>query len=57
MDVPRKIKDHAHALFDLQDLGIRKNLQPKQTKDGSKANFTKVCLSMTIRKKLFFMMF
>ena len=54
LDIPGKTKDHANARFDLKDLGIRKKLQPKETKDGRKAKFVKACFSMTTEEKTIF---
>ncbi|XP_016195242.1 uncharacterized protein LOC107636233 [Arachis ipaensis] len=54
LDIPGKMKDHAAARFDLKDMGIRKNLQPKDTKDGKKTKLAKACFSMTPAEKIIF---
>ncbi|XP_072087746.1 uncharacterized protein [Arachis hypogaea] len=54
LDIPGKTKDHAAARFDLKDMGIRKNLQPKDTKDGKKTKLAKACFSMTPAEKTIF---
>ncbi|XP_057756143.1 uncharacterized protein LOC130975353 [Arachis stenosperma] len=54
LDIPGKTKDHAVARFDLKDMGIRKNLQPKDTKDGKKTKLAKACFSMTPAEKIIF---
>ncbi|XP_072071886.1 uncharacterized protein [Arachis hypogaea] len=54
LDIPRKTKDHAAARFDLKDMGIRKNLQPKDMKDGKKTKLAKACFSMTLAEKIVF---
>ena len=41
LDIPRKKKDHSNACFDLNNLGIRKKLQPNEIKDGKKSKFAK----------------
>ncbi|XP_075088329.1 uncharacterized protein LOC142170337 [Nicotiana tabacum] len=47
LDILGKTKDHADARYDLNEMGIRKNLQPKDTKDGKRTKFAKACFSMT----------
>ncbi|XP_016164774.1 uncharacterized protein LOC107607320 [Arachis ipaensis] len=54
LDIPGKTKDHAAARFDLKDMGIRKNLQPRDTKDGKKTKLAKACFSMTPAEKTIF---
>ncbi|OMP05337.1 Transposon, En/Spm-like protein [Corchorus capsularis] len=34
LDIPGKSKDHAKAMFDLKDMGIRRNLQPQESYDS-----------------------
>ncbi|XP_019256476.1 PREDICTED: uncharacterized protein LOC109234890 [Nicotiana attenuata] len=47
-------KDHANARYDLKEMGIRKNHQPKDTKDGKRKKFAKACFSMTNGEKSVF---
>ncbi|XP_019255072.1 PREDICTED: uncharacterized protein LOC109233652 [Nicotiana attenuata] len=54
LDIPGKTKDHANARYDLKEMGIRKNLQPKDTKDGKRTKFAKACFSMTNGEKSVF---
>ncbi|XP_072066865.1 uncharacterized protein [Arachis hypogaea] len=54
LDIPGKTKDHAAARFDLKDMGIGKNLQPKDIKDGKKTKLAKACFSMTPAEKTIF---
>ena len=54
LDISGKTKDHAKARFDLKEMGIRKNLQPKETNDGKIAKLAKACFSMTAVEKSIF---
>ncbi|WMV58610.1 hypothetical protein MTR67_051995 [Solanum verrucosum] len=47
LDISGKTKDHAKGRYDLKDMGIRKNLHPKDTEDNKRTKFAKVCFSMT----------
>ncbi|KAH0688879.1 hypothetical protein KY289_016237 [Solanum tuberosum] len=46
--------DHTEARYDLKDMGIRKNLHPKDTKDSKRTKFAKACFSMTNGEKSIF---
>ncbi|KAH0728079.1 hypothetical protein KY284_003944 [Solanum tuberosum] len=48
------LDDHAKARYDLKDMGIRKNLHPKDTEDSKRTKFAKVCFSMTNGEKSIF---
>ncbi|XP_049382842.1 uncharacterized protein LOC125847219 [Solanum stenotomum] len=54
LDISGKTKDHAKARYDLKDMGIRKNLHPKETEDNKRTKFAKACFSMTNREKSVF---
>ncbi|XP_052107465.1 uncharacterized protein LOC127740505 [Arachis duranensis] len=54
LDISGKTKDHAVARFDLKDMGIRKNLQPRDTNDGKRTKLAKACFSMTAAEKTIF---
>ncbi|XP_042437085.1 uncharacterized protein LOC122023056 [Zingiber officinale] len=54
LDIPGKTKDHEKARFDLQDMGIRKKLHPKETNEGKNIMFSKACFSMTPNEKTIF---
>jgi len=54
LDIPGKTKYHANARYDLKEMGIRKNLQPKDTKDGKRTKYAKVCFSMANGEKSVF---
>ncbi|XP_016199616.1 uncharacterized protein LOC107640621 [Arachis ipaensis] len=41
LDIFGKTKDHAAARFDLKDMGIRKNLQPRYMSDGKRTKLAK----------------
>ncbi|XP_060183378.1 uncharacterized protein LOC132613386 [Lycium barbarum] len=47
LDISGKTKDHENARYDLKEMGIRKNLQPKDTKDGKKIKLAQACYFMT----------
>ncbi|XP_016165444.1 uncharacterized protein LOC107608064 [Arachis ipaensis] len=41
LDIPGKTKDHLNARYDLKDLDIWKNLQPKEVNNGKKTKLVK----------------
>ncbi|XP_070031489.1 uncharacterized protein [Nicotiana tomentosiformis] len=51
LDIPGKTKEHANARYDLKEISIRKNLQPKDTKDGKRTKYAKSCFSMANGEK------
>ena len=54
MDIPSKTKDYAKARYDLKEMGIRKNLHPKDAGDDKRNFFAKACFSMTNGEKSVF---
>ncbi|XP_020245186.1 uncharacterized protein LOC109823313 [Asparagus officinalis] len=54
LDIPGKTKDHVKARFDLQKMGIRRDLHPVQSADGRRVTFAKACFSMTSQEKEMF---
>ncbi|WMV30540.1 hypothetical protein MTR67_023925 [Solanum verrucosum] len=54
LDISGKTKYHAKARYDLKDMGIRKNLHPKDTEDSKRTKFPKACFSMTNGEKSIF---
>lgn len=46
-----KTKDHVGALFDLQEMGIRKELHPKRTGNSGKHSYSKACFSLSSEEK------
>ncbi|WMV50343.1 hypothetical protein MTR67_043728 [Solanum verrucosum] len=54
LDIPGKTKDHAKSRYDLKEMGIRKNLHPKDTGDNKRTRFAKACFSMTNGEKSVF---
>ncbi|XP_020254118.1 uncharacterized protein LOC109831193 [Asparagus officinalis] len=54
LDIPGKTKDHVKACFDLQQMGIRRDLHPVQSADGRRVIFAKACFSMTSQEKEMF---
>jgi len=40
LDIQGKTKDHVNARYDLKDMGIRKNLHPREI-DGGRVQFAK----------------
>ncbi|XP_049393365.1 uncharacterized protein LOC125857767 [Solanum stenotomum] len=54
LDIPGKTKDHAKARYDLKEMGIRKNLHPKDTGHNKRTKFAKACFSMTNGEKSIF---
>lgn len=53
LDIPGKTKDRVNSQYDLQEMGIRKDLQPIKDNNG-KVNLAKVCFSMNIEEKKLF---
>ncbi|MCI07117.1 hypothetical protein A2U01_0028180, partial [Trifolium medium] len=53
LDISGKTKDHIKARYDLQEMGIRKNLHPKDV-GGGRAEIAKSCFSMTPEEKSIF---
>lgn len=51
LDIPGKTKDSIGARFDLQDMGIRKELHPKRTEDNAKRSYSTACFSMSSQEK------
>lgn len=41
LEIPGKTKDHANDRYDLKEMGIRKNLKPKDKKDEKRIKFAK----------------
>ena len=39
LDISGKTKDHEKAQYDLKDMGIRKNLHPKDMEDSKRIKF------------------
>ena len=54
LDIPGKTKDHLNARFDLQEMGIRKELQPVLLNGDGKIRLAKACFSMTPQEKALF---
>ncbi|XP_057747099.1 uncharacterized protein LOC130966327 [Arachis stenosperma] len=54
LDISGKTKDHTNARYDLQEMGIRKNLHPKKTNGRKKVKLAKACYSMTNAEKSIF---
>ncbi|XP_025632772.1 uncharacterized protein [Arachis hypogaea] len=54
LDISGKTKDHTNARYNLQEMGIRKNLHPKKTNGSKKVKLEKACYSMTNAEKLIF---
>lgn len=54
LDIPRMTKDHGKTRLDLQDMGIRKKLHPKEINQGKDIVFAKACFSMTTNEKSIF---
>ncbi|XP_070037809.1 uncharacterized protein [Nicotiana tomentosiformis] len=53
LDVPVKTKDHVNSRYDLQDMGIRKELQQVKDNNG-KVYLAKACFSMKPEEKKLF---
>ncbi|XP_019246466.1 PREDICTED: uncharacterized protein LOC109226120 [Nicotiana attenuata] len=54
LDMPRKSKDHVNSRYDLEEMGIRKELQPLKDKDNKKVYLAKACFSMKPEEKKLF---
>nr|XP_025670299.1 uncharacterized protein LOC112770094 [Arachis hypogaea] len=54
LDISGKTKDHLNARYDLKEIGIRKNLHPKEIRGNRKVKFAKACFSMTKAEKSIF---
>ncbi|XP_058746397.1 uncharacterized protein LOC131619303 [Vicia villosa] len=52
-DIPGKTKDHINARYDMEDMGIRKKLHPKEI-GGGRAEIAKSCFSMSAHEKTIF---
>ena len=53
LDISGKTKDHIKARYDLQDMGIRKKLNPREIGAG-RAEFAKSCFSLSAHEKTIF---
>ncbi|KAK7328924.1 hypothetical protein VNO77_23061 [Canavalia gladiata] len=53
LDIPGKTKDHINARYDLQEMGIRKELHPREI-GGGRTEFAKACFTMTSVEKSIF---
>ena len=51
LNISGKANDHAKARYDLKEMGIRKNLHPKDAGDDKRTKFAKACFSMTNGEK------
>lgn len=51
LNIARKSKDHVNARYDLQDLGIRKDLHPIETADGQFVEIFAAIFDMTNKEK------
>ena len=54
LDIQGKMKDHVKARLDLQELGIRKRLQPNVINEGKKVKYAKACFNMSKNEKSIF---
>ena len=54
LDITRKTKDHLNAHLDLVDMGIKKNLHPRESNDSKKIVLAKASFSMTTEEKYIF---
>ena len=54
LDISGKTKDPSNAWYGLKDVGIRKNLYPKDTNDSKGTMFLIACFSMTNGEKSIF---
>ena len=54
LDITGKTKDHLNAHLDLEDIGIKKNLHPRESNDGRKIVLAKASFSMTTEEKYIF---
>ncbi|XP_058775279.1 uncharacterized protein LOC131649536 [Vicia villosa] len=53
LDIMGKTKDHIKARYDLQEMGIRERLHPREI-GGGRSEFAKACFSMTPHEKSIF---
>ncbi|XP_060170674.1 uncharacterized protein LOC132601609 [Lycium barbarum] len=53
LDIDRKSKDHVNSCYDLQEMGIRKELQPIEDDNGS-VSLARACFSMKPEQKRLF---
>ncbi|XP_058746586.1 uncharacterized protein LOC131619515 [Vicia villosa] len=53
LDIMGKTKDHIKARYDLQEMGIREKLHPREI-GGGRSEFAKACFSMTPHEKSIF---
>ncbi|XP_058784764.1 uncharacterized protein LOC131659614 [Vicia villosa] len=53
LDILGKTKDHIKARYDLQEMGIRERLHPREI-GGGRSEFEKACFSMTPHEKSIF---
>ncbi|XP_058741009.1 uncharacterized protein LOC131613346 [Vicia villosa] len=53
LDILGKTKDHIKARYDLQEMGIRERLHPREI-GGGRSEFAKACFSMTPHEKSIF---
>lgn len=51
LDIPGKIKDHVNARFDLQEIGIRKDLYPTKSSDGNHWEIRAAIFDLTNKEK------
>nr|XP_016457723.1 PREDICTED: uncharacterized protein LOC107781523 isoform X1 [Nicotiana tabacum] len=54
LDIPGKSKDHVNSRYDLQEMGIRKELQPLEDDKNGKVHLAKACYSMKPEEKRLF---
>ncbi|XP_009766293.2 uncharacterized protein [Nicotiana sylvestris] len=54
LDIPGKSKDHVNSRYDLQEMGIRKELQPLKDDKNGKVHLAKACYSMKPEEKRLF---
>ena len=54
LDIPGETKDHAKALYEFKEMGIIKNLHPKDVGDDKRPKFAKACFSMINGEKSVF---
>jgi len=53
LDIHEKTNDHINAHYDLQDMGIKKNLYPREI-DGGRVQFARSCFSMNAHETSIF---
>jgi len=54
LDIPGKSKDHVNSRYDLQEMGIRKELHPRKDNTNGKAHLAKSCFTMKPEEKRLF---